>query len=388
MSAGADEATGGTEFDAERAAGRLREADFVAVSAAAAGDALAATGLLVRACRALGVPFQTRVRPDPETPTPDDERLAVRVGDDGAADLSIDGRARPASLDAHAVAAAVDGADPSPTLALAGAAAAGVGPGTGGTGALLDAAERRGLVARRPGLAVPTGDLADGLANSTRLRAPVSGDVEAARAHLAELDLPAALDDDAHRRVASLVVVEAATMENASERAAAAVEWLLRPYATPDGPFETLGGHADVLGAVAREAPGTGVALALGGDVRDAALDAWRDHAQAVHGLLDEATTARYDGAFVARADEATPGRLATAARLLRDYRSPEPVALVVAEGAAAASAVEPSGLRNRVSRAVEATGDGSAFGGPARAGARFDGDVGEFVRAFTEVSA
>jgi hypothetical protein len=384
VSAETDEATEGSGFDADRAAGRLREAEFVVVSAAATGDALAATGLLVRACRTLGVPFQSRVRPDPEPPAAGDGALAVRVGDDGAADVTLGGRARPASLDAHAVAAAVDGCEPSPTLALAGATAAGAGE----TGALLDTAARRGLVARRPGLATPTADLADGLANSTRLRAPVSGDVEAARAFLAELSLPATLGDDAGRRLASVVAVEAATADGASERAAAAVESLLRPYETPDGPFETLGGYADVLGAVAREAPGTGVALALGGDVRDAALDAWRDHARAVHDLLDAATTARYDGAFVARVDDATPGRLATAARLLRDYRSPEPVALVVAEGAAAASGVAPSGLRDRLGRAVEAVGSGSAFGGPARAGARFDGDVGEVVRAFTEVSA
>jgi hypothetical protein len=381
VSAEADEATGG--FDAERAAGRLREADFVAVSAAPTGDALAATGLLVRACRARGVPFQSRVRHDPDPPTPDDDTLTIRVGDDGAADLALDGGARPASVDAHAVATAVEGADPSPTLALAGAKAAGVGPGS--AGALLETAERRGLVARRPGLAVPTADLADGLANSTRLRAPVSGDVGAARALLAEADLSATLDDEGHRRVASLVAVETATAAGASERAAAAVEWSLRPYATPEGPFETLGGYADVLGAVAREAPGTGVALALGGDARAAALDAWRGHARAVHGLLDAATTARYGGVFVARADDATPGRLATAARLLRDYRSPEPVALVVAEGAAAASATEPSGLRARTADAVEAVGGGPTVGGPTRAGARLDGDVGEFVRAFTE---
>jgi hypothetical protein len=368
-------------FDADRAAGRVREAAFVAVSAAATGDALAATGLLVRACRDAGRPFQARVRPDPDTPAAD--ALTVRVGDDGPADVVFDGRARPASVDAHAVASALS--EPSPTLALAGAKAAGVDPGAGATGGLLEAAERRDLVGRRPGLAVPTADLADGVAGSTRLRAPVSGDVETARADLAGLDLPAELDDDAHRRVASLVAVEAATAEGASDRAAEAVEWSLRPHTTPDGPFETLGGHADVLSAVAREAPGVGVALALGGDVRPDALAAWRDHSRGVHGLLDAATTARYDGVFVARADDADAGRLATAARLLRDFRSPEPVALVVAEGAAAASAVEPSGLRERTARAVEATGTGRAFGGPDRAGARFDGDVGEFVRAFRE---
>jgi len=379
VAAEADDAPDG--FDAAAVARRLGDADFVAVSAAATGDALAATGLLVRACRDAGRPFQARVRPDPEI---DDDALTVRVGDDGPADVTFAGRRRPASVDAHAVAERLG--DPSPLLALAGAKAAGVAPGAGATGALLEAAERRGLVERRPGLATPTADLADGLAHSTRLRVPESGDAGAARATLDDLDLPAEFDDAARRRVASLVAVTAATAPDASDRAAEAVEWLLRPYATPDGPFESLGGCADVLGAVAREAPGAGVALALG-DAREAALDAWRDHARGVHALLDGATTARYDGVFVARADAAAPERLPTAARLLRDYRSPEPAALVVADGAAAASAVEPAALRDRLAEAVAAAGPGRAFGGPARAGARFDGDPGDLVRAFREVA-
>ncbi len=380
MAAAADDAPDG--FDAAAVARQLGDAEFVAVSAAATGDALAATGLLVRACRDAGRPFQARVRPDPET-DPADDALTIRVGGGGPADVTVDGRRQPASVDAHAVAERLG--SPSPVLALAGARAAGVAPGAGSTGALLETAERRGLVARRPGLATPTADLAGGLAHSTRLRVPESGDVEAARATLDELGLPTDLDGAARRRVASLVAVTAATAPDASSRSAEAVARLLRPYTTPDGPFETLGGHADVLGAAAREAPGAGVALALG-DAREAALGAWRSHAKGVHALLDDATTARYDDVFVARADDAAPARLPTAARLLRDYRSPEPATLVVADGAAAASAVEPAALRDRLGGAVAEVGSGRAFGGPARAGARFDGDPGEVVRAFREV--
>ncbi len=380
MAATADDAPDG--FDAAVVARRLSDADFVVVSAAATGDALAATGLLVRACREAGLPFQARVRPDPDRGH--DDALTVRLGDDTDADVTVSGRRRPASVDAHAVAERLG--DSSPVLALAGAKAAGVTPGAGRTDALLETAERRGLVARRPGLATPTADLADGLAHSTRLRVPESGDAEAARATLDELSLPAELDDAAHRRVASLVAVTAATAPDASSRAADTVGWLLRPYATPDGPFATLGGYADVLAAAAREAPGAGVALALG-DTGGAALGAWRAHARGVHALLDGATTARYDGVFVARADDAAPKRLATAARLLRDCRSPEPVALVVADGAAAASAVEPAALRDRLAEALAAAGSGRAFGGPSRAGARVDGDPGDLVRAFREVT-
>ncbi|MFB6160835.1 MAG: exonuclease RecJ, partial [Haloferacaceae archaeon] len=162
------------------------------------------------------------------------------------------------------------------------------------------------------------------------------------------------------------------------------------------GPFATLGGYADVLDAVAREAPGVGVALALGGrgdvDPREAALEAWRRHATAVHGHLRAATTARYDGAYVARVETATLGRLVTAAGLLRDFRSPEPVALAVADGGAAAAATAPDGLRERVATAAAAAGaDASpAVGGPAVAGVQFDdaatddgSGADEFVAAF-----
>lgn len=378
MSAGRADDAPGEGFDAGGAVRQLREAGFVAVSAAPTGDALAATGLLVRACRDAGTPFQARVRPKPGSDAPAADAVTVRVGDGESGDLALDGRERPASLDAHAVANALD--SPAPALALAGAKAAGVHPGSEATGALLEAATEREVVERRPGVAVPTASLADGLAHSTRLRVPGSGDIEAVRTALAGLDLPDDLDADARRRVASLTAVEAATAPDASDRAAAAVEWSLRPYETPTGPFETLGGHADVLGAVARESPGVGVALALGGG-REAALEAWRDHARGVHGLLDAATTARYDGVFVARAERAEPERLATAARLLRAFHASEPVALVVTEGAAAAAATDPARLRERLRAA--AGGSGTVTGGPRRAGARFDGDVGEFVRAF-----
>ena len=53
--------------------------------------------------------------------------------------------------------------DADPVVVLAGVVAAGSVPGTDGSGDALDAAERAGAVSRRPGVAVPTADLADGL---------------------------------------------------------------------------------------------------------------------------------------------------------------------------------------------------------------------------------
>ncbi|MDZ5812381.1 exonuclease RecJ [Halorubrum sp. AD140] len=357
----------------------LVDAPFVRLVATDDGDALAAAGLLARALRAVGTPFQVRVSVDP---IPDDagDGVAVTVGADRGPH-AIPGTGHPASADAFAVARALI-VEPDPVVALAGVVAAGSVPGTDGSGDALDAAESSGRVRRRPGVAIPTADLADGLAASTLVRTPYSGDPEAARVALAELGLPADLDADAHRRLASLVAVDVADADGASARAATAVERALRPYAT-DGdaaPFETVGGYADVLDALAREAPGTGVALALdsdpSADLWTAALDAWRSHGLAAHRALDSATTGRYDGCVVVRVDlageEGGSGHgvaardaaavLPTVARLAHDFRSPEPVAVAVDESAGrlAAAASEPIGLGDACrSVAAEFGGDG-----------------------------
>lgn len=364
-------------------AGVLRDAPFVRLVARDDGDSLAAAALLARALRARNTPFQARVAADPD-PTPSDEDVSVTVGAD-AGPHAVPGEGRPASTTAFAVAREL-GVDPDPVLALAGVVAAGSVPGTDGSGDALAAAERTDRVERRPGVAVPTADLADGLSASTLLRLPYSGEPETARATLAELSLPADLDADAHRRLASLVAVDAATAPDASRRAATAVERALRPYATDDAPFATVGGYADVLDALAREAPGTGIALALADepsdDLRTAALDAWRKHGLAAHRALAGATTGRYDGATVVRTD-APAATLPTVARLARDYLSPEPVAVALSAeaGALAAAATEPVGLGEAL-RAVAADFDGTGWGTPTRGAARFDGDATEVAAA------
>jgi hypothetical protein len=378
--------------DGETVAAGLRDARFVRVFARADGDSLAASGVLARACRTLDVPFQVRTTPTaaPETAPADaterdaDDSLVVAVGHGPvSADVVVTGEPTPASVTAYETARAL-GTDPDPVLALAGVVARESVPGDDGSDALRDDAVENGTVDRRPGVAVPVDDLGDGLAHSTLAHGPYSGEVERLRADLADLDLPADLDDDAHRRLASLVAVQTATADDATPRAAEAVERLLRPYATPDAPFATLGGFADVLDAVARERPGTGVALALGHDARDAALAAWREHALVVHRALREATTGRYDGLFVARVDTAAHATLGTVARLCRDFRSPEPTVLVVADEHAAAASVDAVGVGRALSTAVSAF-DGTA-GGTTRTGdARFEAPTKEFIAAFRE---
>jgi hypothetical protein len=379
------------DADAGDVAAALRDAPFVRVVAAADGDALAASGVLARALETVAVPFQIRVDPvpDPATAVADGDDLVLGVGRGTVGGDYGVGGARPASLVA-ADAVRELGVDPDPVLALAGIAAAGHPVDAGDAAALLESAAERTTVERRPGVAVPTDDVGDGLAHSTLVHAPVSGDPEAARAAVASLDLAADPTDDDRRRLASWLAVEA-TADSA--RAVDAVERALRPYATPDGRFATIGGFGDVLDAVARERPGTGVALAIrDGDAptRTAALDAWRTHARAVHAAAAEATTGRYDGLLAVRVGDTGPGRLGTLARLRRDFRSPEPVVLAVADRAAAAAATDDAAadlgraMREAV-RTVDA--DGESAGDTRQAAATFDdeADVSRLITAFRE---
>lgn len=373
---------------AEEIAARLAGADLVRITSAASGDALAATGTLARALVATGTGFQASVvGPFAEPGRATDADCTVAVGrTDPAADLSLAG---PGSASARAFAVASElGEVPDPALALAGTVAA-----SDVDEQVAEAAEHAGLE-RRPGVGVPTEGgvegLADCLAHSTLFHAPFSGDVEAARDALVELDLPADagqtdLDDDDRRRVASLVALAAGT-DDAADRAAAAVERALRPY--HGGPVGTVAGFADVLDAAVRVRPGVALTLALGDDsVRAEAIAAWRQHATAVHEGVAACETARYDGLVVARGD-AMP--VATVARLLADFRAPEPVVLAVADGVAtvhAATAV-PDGPTVAETLAVAAeAADGESVGDGNRARARFDGDgdADDLVAAFRE---
>jgi len=336
-------------------AATLRGAALVGLVATPDGDALAATGLLGRALADADVPFQARVRPTPALGDTEADATVCLGHDCGGVTLAGDA---PLSTTAFAVAREL-GTDPDSVLALAGATAAGSIPGDDTAGALETAAER-GLVERRPGVALPTADLADGLAHSTLVHAAFSGEVDAARTVLSSLDLPETPGADDHRRLASLVALS--VVEDAPPRAAEVVERALHPYATT-GPFATVGGYADVLEAAARERPGTGLAFALGHGGREAALDAWREHAAAAHGGLHRADVARHRGCVVARVADAP---LATVARLLRDYRAPEPVAVAVSDGGAALATTDRDAapLVREAARAAGGTGVGRGRNG------------------------
>lgn len=377
-------ATGRSDANAPAAsdiAARLRDAGFVRLIAARSGDAVAATGLLVNALRQADVLYQSSVvaMPD-ETTRATDVDLTITLGRPSArADLTVGVGSTPASRTAFEVAtqlAAPDSLDRATlVLALAGVCAAGDHP----DGELLAAAEADGIE-RRPGLGVPTADLADGLAHSLLVHAPFSGSVADAEGTLAGLELPDEHDEDA-RRVASTVALAVAGDPDATPRATECVERFLRPLA--GSRFGTIPGYADVLAGMVHERPGLAVPLALDAVETEMALDAWRAHATRAHQAVRDVRTGRYDGLFVARCSGDAP--LDTVAQLVRDFRSPEPLVLVVADGQAVATATgtetDIGTTIQDVAKRVGGTGTGTTTHGRAR----FDVDTTEFVVEFRE---
>jgi hypothetical protein len=375
-----DAAPADATSDVATALGEAELAHFVAV---ADGDSLAAAGLLATACDATAVPYQVsvartadqvaaRLDGSDDTATP----IVIGATADDAVALDLDG---PVSPYAYAVASEL-GTSPSPVTALVGVVAAGAVPSQ----ATPDLLEAAGLE-RDPGVAVPTADLVDGLAHTGLFHAAFSGDLEAVRGSLSDAELSAndALDgsEAEARRAASFVALAAGGASDATARAATAVERALRPYRT-DGPFHTLAGTADVLSALAERAPGLAVALVVGTDSREAALEGRWQHGRAAHAGVREASTARYSGLLVARTD----GPPAAVARLLRDFRSPEPAVLAVGDGEAAAASIEAP-VSGPLAAAADAAGESMLARGT-RGNATFDPDRTErFVEAFREAA-
>jgi hypothetical protein len=352
---------------AEAASAALESASFVRLVTRADGDALAASGLLARAVSERRIPFQVTVgrtvaqRTARATAGGSDDDVTIVIGS-ADADVSRLGTAdRAATLVALELVREL-GETPDPVLALAGLVAAGSDPGAGETEWLLETARERGLVERRPGVALATVDPVDGLAHSTRLRAPWSGETDAVRDALDPLELPAPdeLSTDDHRAIGSLVALDVVGADDAVDESARAIGRALRPHATPGGPFATVGGYADVLAATARTEPGTGAALAMGHGIETAALAAWRDHGRRVHTVLGTASTSRYGGLFVLETED---GPVETIADVAVAYRSPEPTVLAVGRGEAALATRTDDPLEatlEAVARELEGAVDGN----------------------------
>lgn len=355
--------TDGGGGDAASVAAALRSASFVRIVAHADATGAATAGVLANAAAATGVPFRVSLARTAEAATgrvAAGEATAVTVGVGGPATATIQGPRAPATA---AEAARAVGHAPDPTPVLAGLVGAGLDPeGT----AAFEAAD----VERHPGLGIPTENRADGLAHTTLVHGPFSGDPAAAEELLPDGD-----DPDSRRHGGSVVALEASTAAT-GQRGVAALGRALNPLA-PGTPFATVAGYADVLGATAREAPGTAVALAVGADVRESALGTWRDHALRVHRAVEEADLEARGDVAVARVESG----VWTVARLLRDFRSPAPAALAIGDGEAALAGRSGTGALKALSAAAEECA-GSAAGGDTRAYAAFDGPAEDVVAA------
>lgn len=322
-------ASTGTESDARTPADRaerLHTADRVRVVSRADGDGLAAAAIYGRALASRNVPRHLSLSPRREGAAPHLEAPGVTVAP------GFDAHGTPeesAALTAYETALEF-GADPDPLLAIAGAVAADVRP----HGPALEAARERGAEPR-PGLGVPTAELPTGLAYSTRIHAPFSGDPAAAAAFLEDLTVSELGDDEAHRELAAAVALEA-TDGAPGERAVPALERFLAPTRAP-GEFETIEGYADVLDAAARFDPGAGLAALLGTVDRDRLLEVWEAYGAKLHeaiGALPESAEST-----VTATVEAIPpvevARLGHAFRVPADHLAvagQETVALAAAE--------------------------------------------------------
>ena len=386
------------ESTANALASALANAAFVRILARADGDALAAAGVLARALAARETPYQVSVvstvdartaRLEREPSTPGACSVVIGPSSDYDADdrIHLDAVTAPSSL-AAAEAVRALGETPAYVLALAGVAAAGVEPGTDGTEWLLEAATDAAVVTRRPGVAVPTAALAADLACLTLVCAPWSGDGDATRTLVTDVvgEETTELTDDDHRRLASVVALDVVADEAVSDNGAHAVRRAIHPWVTPDAPYATVGGLADVLEATAVSAPGTGVALTIDHGAREAALSTWRDHGRRVHDALEDASTNRYDGLSVVHVPDLEDAVVGPLAALAAAYRAPEDVVLAVGTDVAGVATVgerAAAPVASKAAASLECTWDGGPrYGVVGPLDERPAADVIEEVRA------
>ncbi|RRJ31982.1 hypothetical protein [Halocatena pleomorpha] len=310
----------------------LNEAEFVQFVTASNGDAVAATGILAQG---LSIPFQARVTR--ATAGVSEADVTVGVGQTGG-DVSITNR--PVSV--RAVEIARERSNSTETglsstlqvLALAGIIAA-----ERDIDDYADVFGERLNRDDRPGLAIPTTDPVDGLAHTTLAHAPFSGDPDAAAEVVSEID---GTGDGAASRVQIASMLAVSVVDESGTHASTAVERALSPdvvEADESCPFTTLAGYADVLDALARSNPGEGLALALGHGRPENALTGWRKYARNVHDAVRTAELDRYPECVVVELPKTPTATVETVVRLIREYRSPEPVVVATTDDGVVATA-------------------------------------------------
>lgn len=295
-----------------------REASFLTIYAARTGDGLAAAAQIASIRQSLDKPFQVSL-----VSTPADRRQREAAADDSTQSVALE-TTSPASRIAYEAADEL-AVDPEPVLALTGLVAAGESIDSTAPDMIADAG-----LNTRPGIASPTTNPVDGLAYSTLVHTEFSGDSEAARAAIQSLE------ERTPKTVASLLAQTVAGDEATTDRAAMAVERVLGPYEL-EGPVSTLTGYADLVAGLARTAPGVGLSVMLNQTDLEPAIEHWREYATAVHSAVRDATLQRYGGVVTVETD----GPPETVARLLRDYRAPEPVVLAYSDREVAIAGVE-----------------------------------------------
>lgn len=336
-------------------------AGFVHLVGVDNGASLAATGVMARTLRAIDIPFQASLASFPdEQHTSDDATIAI--GWNGG-DISFSTGSLVEIAWQCGSALAPDVVEPD--LAFAGLRSEGFPMST----LEID------RPTQSPGIALPTEDVITGLAASSNLRGPFSGTEENASSFVSELALEE--QDIIHsRKGASAIAL--AVLRDTGPRGSDALTNVLHPHQSSR--FMTIEGYAEILDAIAKEEPGTGLALVLGNPVEEDVYHCWQQHGKQAHQALSAAETQRHKGLFVARSEDDFP--LRTISRICHNYVSPEPITVAVGQsrGAIVASSPISEGLLSTLDMC-----EGTGIVHETTGHVRFDCSSEEFVNTLRE---
>jgi len=190
----------------------------------------------------------------------DDATILVGAANAAETDdfIRLAAASRPATLEAVDLVRGM-GATPDPVLALAGVVAGGANPvparASGSSRPRTNAASSNSDRASRCRPPIRSTDSRTRHASTHRGRAIPTQ--RAKRSRTPPMATPPTSMRTITVRSGSLVALDVVGADGAADAAASSIGRTLRPFATPDGPFATLGGFADVLEALARTEPGT-----------------------------------------------------------------------------------------------------------------------------------
>lgn len=358
-------ATRSNESERDAANGdSLATASFVRLVTAPTAEAIAACGMISRSLQSARVPFHASIT------------VAAQATCENATTVSI-GHSPSLAADhclgpGHAVAEASDllrdqGLEAEPGLQIGRV----LGPTDEKRGSGRSDSREAGL-----GMAVP--ELVDGLAHSSLVHGPYSGDPALAREFLDGIDA----EDPQH--VASAVALGTMADTAQSSRAGWALSRFLGPRHTPEGPFETAAGTADVFDLLAPVDPGLALSIACGDTgARERALGTWRRQSTALHDRLANASVESHSGVAVVQTDIDSVEPLA---RLVLDYLAPEASVAVVSDRRLGIATIQPGGLD--IATGLEDHVEDLVQHGPHRCGATITSSPERAIDAVVEMMA